>query len=110
MRSSPVAGRRVAVEIEPRMGASGLDGERVSVPSHDLAAVVLHQFSDLKMNLRGVYEELAVKDFYGKVTDKIGKDGYRYQLRFTSIPLEVTSYFLGHQQHAKKQPEEHISS
>lgn len=59
-------------------------------------------FSNLKMNLKDVYEELAVKDFYGKVTDQSGKDRYSYMIRFTSVPLEVVSYFLAHQQYATK--------
>jgi class 3 adenylate cyclase len=65
----------------------------------------VEQFSDLKMNLVGVYEELAAKDFYGKVTDNSGMDGTSCLVRFTSIPPEVVSYFLGHEMHAEKRSE-----
>jgi len=62
----------------------------------------IEQFSNLKMNLKEVYQELSAKDFYGKVTDESEKDGYRYLIRFTSVPLEVSSYFLAHQQYSTK--------
>jgi adenylate cyclase len=58
--------------------------------------------TNLKMNLRNVYEELTVKDFYGKVMDRLGENRYNYLVRFTSIPPEVVSYFQAHQQHAVK--------
>ena len=60
--------------------------------------------SDIKMNLVDVYAELAVKDFYGKVIDRSEKDAFSYVIRFTSIPLEVVSYMLAHQQHAAAPP------
>ncbi len=60
--------------------------------------------SDIKMNLVDVYAELAVKDFYGKVIDRSEKDAFSYVIRFTSIPLEVVSYMLAHQQHAADPP------
>lgn len=56
--------------------------------------------SNIKMNLDDVYPELAVKDFYGKVIDRSEKDAFSYVIRFTSIPLEVVSYMLAHQQYA----------
>jgi class 3 adenylate cyclase/HAMP domain-containing protein len=58
--------------------------------------------TNLKMNLKGVYEELAVKDFYGKVIEHMGESGNSYLVRFTSIPPEVVSYFQAHLQHAVK--------
>ena len=60
--------------------------------------------SNIKMNLVDVYAELAVKDFYGKVIDRSEKDAFSYVIRFTSIPLEVVSYMLAHQQHAADPP------
>ncbi len=57
-------------------------------------------FSNLKMNLGDVYEELAVKDFYGKVIERSEKGAFSYVVRFTAIPPEVVSYLLAHQQHA----------
>jgi class 3 adenylate cyclase/HAMP domain-containing protein len=56
--------------------------------------------ANLKMNLGDVYEELAVKDFYGKVMERLGENGHSYFIRFTSVPPEVVSYFQAHQQHA----------
>jgi adenylate cyclase len=57
-------------------------------------------FTNLKMNLGSVSEELAVKNFYGKVIERSAKDGHSYVVRFTSVPPEVVSYFLAHQQYA----------
>jgi class 3 adenylate cyclase len=88
------------------LGEKDLEGFVVRL-SKKVAEIVfdepLEQFINLKMNLKDVYEELAVKDFYGKVTDQSGKDGYSYMIRFTSVPLEVVSYFLAHLQYATKQ-------
>ncbi len=58
--------------------------------------------TNLTMNLGDVYEELAVKDFYGKVMERLGENGHSYLVRFTSVPPEVVSYFQAHQQHAVK--------
>ena len=58
--------------------------------------------TNLKMNLGDVYEELAVKDFYGKVMERSRENGHSYLVRFTSVPPEVVSYFQAHQQHAVK--------
>jgi adenylate cyclase len=90
------------------IGEKGLEGNVVRLSKKGAEIILdepVEQFSDLKMNLKGVYEELAVKDFYGKVTDHSGKDGYCYMVRFTSVPLEVLSYFLGHQKFADQQLE-----
>ena len=57
-------------------------------------------FANLKMNLGSVSEELAVKDFYGKVIECSEKDGHCYVVRFTSVPPEVVSYFLAHKEYA----------
>ena len=47
----------------------------------------------LKMNLRGVPQELAARDFYGKVIDHIGENRQIGVVRFTSVPPEVSGYF-----------------
>jgi hypothetical protein len=52
-----------------------------------------------------VYEELSIKDFYGKVIEQAGNSEHNYLIRFTSLPLEIVSYFLAHQQHAGKRLE-----
>ena len=88
------------------VGKKGIEGFVVKL-SKKSAEIVLDkpvkQFSNLKMNLREVYEELAVKDFYGKVIELVGEDGNRCMIRFTSVPPEVVSYFLAHQQYAIKE-------
>jgi adenylate cyclase len=88
------------------IGKKDLEGLVVRL-SKKVAEIVfderVEQFSNLKMNLKDVYEELSVKDFYGKVTDQSKKDGYSYMIRFTSVPPEVVSYFLAHQEYATKQ-------
>jgi class 3 adenylate cyclase len=56
--------------------------------------------TNLKMNLGAVHEQLSVKDFYGKVIVCSEKDGHCYIIRFTSVPPEVVSYFLAHQEYA----------
>jgi len=83
----------------------GLEGILVKLSKRGAEIVLnepVEQYSNLKMNLNGVYEELSMKDFYGKVTDLPEKDGYRYLIRFTAVPPEVVSYFMAHQQYATK--------
>jgi adenylate cyclase len=97
---------RITVLEGKHIGKKGFEGNIVRLSKKGAEIILdepVEQFINLKMNLKGVYEELAVKDFYGKVTDHSGKDGCNYMVRFTSLPLEVGSYFLGHQKHAKKQ-------
>ena len=45
------------------------------------------------MNLGDVPEELAFKDFYGKVIQHTGKDDQSYIVRFTYASPEVSAYF-----------------
>jgi class 3 adenylate cyclase len=60
--------------------------------------------SNLKMNLKDVDENLAQKDFYGKVVD-LSDDGLQIHLvRFTSVPAEIDAYFQSHRQHSEKIP------
>jgi class 3 adenylate cyclase len=96
---------RYALLEGKHVGREGLEGHIIRL-SKQGAEVDLHarvdRFRDLKMNLKEVYEELAVKDFYAKVISRSGKEGSRYLIRFTSIPLEVASYFLAHQQLNRK--------
>jgi adenylate cyclase len=58
--------------------------------------------TNIKMNLAGVEENLAAKDFYGKVVRKTGKDGENHVVHFTSVPPEVDAYFQAHRQYALK--------
>ena len=84
----------------------GLGGFIISL-SRKAAEMILDgqvkQFNNLKMNLKDVYEELAAKDFYGKVIDSPKDGGNRYIIRFTSLPPEIVSYFLAHLQYASEE-------
>ena len=90
------------------VGKKDLDGLIIGL-SKEGAEIVLDEsvehLSNIKMNLRDVYEELSIKDFYGKVIQQSENDEHCYIIRFTSLPLEIVSYFLAHQQHAGKQLE-----
>jgi len=88
------------------IGQKGFAGQIVKMSKKGAEIILdepVEQFSNLQMNLQGVFEELAVKDFTGKVIRDTQGDDLRYQIRFTSMPLEVGSYFLGHRQHANGQ-------
>jgi class 3 adenylate cyclase len=88
------------------VGGKNLEGSIVGLSrkgAEILLDVPVEQFSDIKMNLRDVYEELSIKDFYGKIIEQSGNGEHNYLIRFTSLPLEIVSYFLAHQQHAEKQ-------
>jgi len=87
------------------IGKKGLKGlvVRLSKKSAEIAFdEPITLLTNLKMNLKDVYEELAVKDFYGKVMERIEENRNSYLIRFTSVPPEVVSYFQAHQQHAVK--------
>jgi class 3 adenylate cyclase len=49
--------------------------------------------TNLKMNLLDVPEELAARDFYGKVIEHLGESKQTGVIRFTSVPPEVGGYF-----------------
>jgi hypothetical protein len=51
------------------------------------------------MNLENVTEELAAKDFYGKIIEPEGKSTQAQMVRFTSVPPEVDGYFQAHLQY-----------
>ena len=54
------------------------------------------------MNLGDVPEELASRDFYGKVIESKSKDQKRYIVRFTSTSPEVSAYFQALRQYGAK--------
>jgi adenylate cyclase len=56
--------------------------------------------SNLKMNLLEVDQELASKDFYGKIIKEPKETRHSHEVRFTSLPAEVRSYFQAHRQYA----------
>ena len=63
----------------------------------------LKLLTNIKMNLGDVPEELACKDFYGKVIESTSKDHCRYFVRFTSASSEVAAYFQALRQYAAKE-------
>ncbi len=63
----------------------------------------LKLLTNIKMNLGDVPEELASKDFYGKVIESTSEDQCRYFVRFTSSSPEVTAYFHALRQYASKE-------
>jgi adenylate cyclase len=62
----------------------------------------LELLTNVKMNLVDVPEELASKDFYGKVIQCTKKDAGRYIVRFTSASPEVAAYFQALRQYGAK--------
>jgi len=58
--------------------------------------------ANLKLNLGNVDENLAHKDFYGKVIEQLNNNEQSHLVRFTSVPPEVDAYFQSHLQHAAK--------
>jgi PAS domain S-box-containing protein len=89
---------------EKHIGERGIEGF-IAKLSRSAAEIALNRslklFTDMKMNLKDVYEELTTKDFYGKVTAQTLKDENNYLIRFTSLPPEVTAYFQAHQKYAQ---------
>jgi hypothetical protein len=89
---------------EKHIGERGVEGF-IAKLSRNAAEIALNRslelFTDMKMNLKDVYEELTTKDFYGKVTAQTLKDENNYLIRFTSLPPEVTAYFQAHQKYAQ---------
>jgi len=62
----------------------------------------LDLLTNIKMNLGDVSDELASKDFYGKVIECQGKTESRFTVRFTSTPPEVAAYFQALRQYGAK--------
>ncbi len=64
----------------------------------------LEVMTNLKMNLRGVEEDLLNQSFYGKVLKTPPKDQDTHVIRFTALPPEVSAYFQAHRQYAAQAP------
>ncbi|MBU0736433.1 MAG: adenylate/guanylate cyclase domain-containing protein [Proteobacteria bacterium] len=56
--------------------------------------------TNLKMSLADVEDDLKSKDFYGKIIERSDRGDNHYIIRFTSLPLEVGSYFQAFRKHA----------
>ncbi|HDZ91420.1 MAG TPA: adenylate/guanylate cyclase domain-containing protein [Deltaproteobacteria bacterium] len=63
----------------------------------------LKLLTNIKMNLGEVSEELASKDFYGKVIEYTSEDQNRYIVRFTSASPEVSAYFQALRQYGVRE-------
>jgi len=78
------------------VGKKGLGGRIIRL-SKKSAEINLDEsvdvFTNVKMNLEDVDEELGVKDFYGKVIESSGEEKDTRLVRFTAVPPEVSSYF-----------------
>ncbi len=102
VRQIPV---RYAVLEGKHVGRKGIEGLMVKL-SKKCAEIDLDEpvelLSNLKMNLRGVDEDLMDKVFYGKVIGNAGDRGNPHVIRFTAVPPEVRSYLQAHRQHASK--------
>jgi adenylate cyclase len=55
--------------------------------------------TNLKMSLADVEDDLRSKDFYGKIIEGSDRGDNNYIIRFTSLPLEVASYFQAFRKH-----------
>ena len=87
------------------VGKMGLDGSviRLSKKSAEIALdEPVEILTNIKMNLRDVDQNLANKDFYGKIIEFSGKNEQTQMIRFTALPPEVEAYFQSHRQHAAK--------
>ena len=86
------------------VGKRELSGSVIRL-SKKCAEVIIDQpvemLSNLKMNLRDVDENLAIKYFYGKVVEIKTKSEKIHTVRFTSLPPEIDAYFQSHRQHSR---------
>jgi adenylate cyclase len=101
--------RRIPVEYKvlggKHVGKKGMKGRIVKLSKKSCEVALtepLALLANMKMNLEDVDEELAARDFYGKVIEQSGKQANTYLVRFTSVPPEVDAYFQSHRQHAVK--------
>ena len=87
------------------VGKIGLEGSMIRL-SRKCAEIVLDapvmMLANMKLNLGNVDENLAHKDFYGKVIEQLNNNEQSHLVRFTSVPPEVDAYFQSHLQHAAK--------
>ena len=62
----------------------------------------LEALTNLEMNLAEVPEDLAGRDFYGKVIERSGEKGLSHMVRLTAVPPEIIAYFHAFRRHAAK--------
>jgi class 3 adenylate cyclase/CHASE3 domain sensor protein len=87
------------------VGKKGTKGHIVKLSKKGCEAALkepLALLTNIKMNLGDVDDELAAKDFYGKVIEQSGTQDDTYLVRFTAVPPEISSYFQALRQYAAK--------
>ena len=88
------------------VGKKGMKGRIVKLSKKGCEVALtepLALLANMKMNLGDVDEELAAKDFYGKVIDQSKKQENTYLVRFTAVPPEISAYFQALRQYAAKE-------
>jgi class 3 adenylate cyclase len=97
-REIPV--RHMALEGKD-VGRRGLAGHVVRLAKNRAEIRLdapVETMTDMKMNLEGVDESLAARDFYGKVIRGV-EQAQTYLIHFTAVPPEVDAYFQAHLRH-----------
>jgi adenylate cyclase len=87
------------------VGKKGIKGHIVKLSKKGCEVALtepLALLANMKMNLGDVDEELAAKDFYGKVIEQSRKQLNTYLVRFTAVPPEISAYFQALRQYAAK--------
>jgi hypothetical protein len=78
------------------MGEGEFEGAIVGLSSNS-AELRLHfeldLLTNLKFNLSVVSDELSLRDFYGKVVERLNSHPSTCNVRFTALPSEVDGYF-----------------
>lgn len=96
-RYSPLDGKDVGKEW---LFGSILRLSKKSAEIHLAQSVAI--LTNLKINLTEVEDDLNSKDLYAKVFEKQDNIDNAYVIRFTAMPIEVSSYFQSHRHHALK--------
>jgi adenylate cyclase len=87
------------------VGKKGMKGRIVKLSKKGCEVALtepLALLANMKMNLGDVDEQLAAKDFYGKVIEQSRKQENTYFVRFTAVPPEISAYFQALRQYAAK--------
>jgi hypothetical protein len=87
------------------VGKKGMNGHIVKLSKKSCEVVLtepLALLANMNMNLGDVDEELAAKNFYGKVIEQSGEQANIHLVRFTAVPPEISAYFQALRQYAGK--------
>jgi adenylate cyclase len=99
-RSLPIEYRVLEGKHEGRVALSGSINRLSKKGAEICTDGAMEPMTNLKMRLTDVDQELASKDFYGKVIEYRDEETDRFQVRFTSLPPEIRAYFQAHRQYA----------